>query len=109
MAEVFAAFGQPVQNRALVFGADCAQILLAEGSAGNGERIGRVTLPATTHVADPDFHGKCRGEIGNGDLGNSAAQAVGAFGSESAVRPLRGPAQQLLGSPALTTKRRTVS
>nr|WP_284991233.1 hypothetical protein [Arthrobacter sp. efr-133-TYG-120] len=97
MAEVFAAFGQPAQNRALVFGADGAQILLPEGSDGKGERIGRVTLPAIARGVGPDFHGKCRGDIGNGlaagneDLGNSAAQAVGAFDSESAGQAIARP------------------
>jgi hypothetical protein len=47
VAEVFAAFGQQAQNRALVFGGDWAQILLPECSDGNGERICRVALAAT--------------------------------------------------------------
>lgn len=103
VAEVFAAFGQQAQNCALVFGRDWAQTLLPECSDGDGERICRVALTAAAGGKNPDLHGQCRGDIDHGfptghqDLGDSAAQTVGALDSESAFGPLRGPAQQLLG------------
>lgn len=65
VAQIFAAFCQQAKNRALVFGGDRAQVLVPEGSEGNGERIGRVTLAATAGRKDSDLHGQCRGDIDN--------------------------------------------
>jgi hypothetical protein len=107
VAEVFAAFGQQAQNRALVFGGHRAQIRLPQGGIGDGKRVGRVALAATARGEDSDLHGKCRRDIDNGvpaghkDLGNSASQAVGALDSESALGPLRGPGEQLSGGASI--------